>query len=582
MPYKRVRLKEGAVPSIFPDYPSYLSKPTKTRKKPKERVFASPGASNMQVHEAESNHQSQQDVEMDTSGSQETLDNKSFIDKIIEGHCNIKIPVGWHLISGAGYKNYVGFVEYYTKRTDSGEFNAYVRKHVILRYIDSRYEMKFYINDKKVQLEGVADTLGAVDMESELSRVLNLFSTAQICSGVTVKADDSRFFEDLLRTDSAGVWRNPYCAVVCQEKQCRLCCKSQKTIAMRKYRDKIRIKLQRTNRVTKYGGQGNVTMLRRKLRKTYARLLRAEKTIKRIKKLLDDAQETIEKLNAETVAEKLKKLQPNIPKNQFTVIEEIINGAKRKSSKGNRYTEDWLLLCMLMHIRSPALYNMMRNNDILPLPCSRTISNYFALIDTKCGFDPKFLKLFKKYMSRKTGIQKDGILLVDEVAVREAIKVNTTTLTFQGLSDMGEEGPKATSLDEKANHGLVVMFAPLADTYTQPIGVFASRGTVKSKELCKIVLKAICLVEKCGARVHGIVTDGASTNKGMWTELGLSGKLDETCNSFQHPLDEDRKVFMISDTPHIMKCIRNRLFEKSLRVSIFYKIIFKSVTTILN
>ncbi|KAH7985071.1 hypothetical protein HPB49_026625 [Dermacentor silvarum] len=50
----------------------------------------------------------------------------------------------------------------------------------------------------------------------------------------------------------------------------------------------------------------------------------------------------------------------------------------------------------------------------------------------------------------------------------------------------------------------------------------------------------------------------------MWTHLGVSGKLDKAKNFFEHPVNEDRKVFAFSDVPHLFKYIRNRLLKQRL------------------
>ncbi|XP_026666952.1 uncharacterized protein LOC113463923 [Ceratina calcarata] len=43
---------------------------------------------------------------------------------------------------------------------------------------------------------------------------------------------------------------------------------------------------------------------------------------------------------------------------------EIVSCARRKNKKGHRYNEDWLMLCLLLHIRSPKQYrNMQKNNN---------------------------------------------------------------------------------------------------------------------------------------------------------------------------------------------------------------------------
>ena len=60
------------------------------------------------------------------------------------------------------------------------------------------------------------------------------------------------------------------------------------------------------------------------------------------------------------------------------------------------------------------------------------------------------------------------------------------------------------------------MFHPLADEYTQPIAVFASRGPVKGHLLAQLVVKAIILLENVGAKIHGVVTDRATRKKNIW------------------------------------------------------------------
>jgi len=146
-----------------------------------------------------------------------------------------------------------------------------------------------------------------------------------------------------------------------------------------------------------------------------------------------------------------------------------------------------------------------------------TIRRYLSLIDTSCGFDKQFLALFKKHLEKKSRMQKHGIILVDEISVREALTVCSKSLTYKGLVDFGEDY-KASDINEKATSCLVFMFQPLADTYSQPVAVFASRGPVVGTELAKLMLKCIILLEQSGAIIHGFVSDGAQTTE----KCGLS------------------------------------------------------------
>lgn len=80
------------------------------------------------------------------------------------------------------------------------------------------------------------------------------------------------------------------------------------------------------------------------------------------------------------------------------------------------------------------------------------------------------------------------------------------------MMDDGEDTEKSSEL---ADHGLVFMFCPLADSYAQPIGVFASRNSTRGTVLAQLILQAILLLEEAGAKVHGIVCDGANTSRFM-------------------------------------------------------------------
>ena len=43
-------------------------------------------------------------------------------------------------------------------------------------------------------------------------------------------------------------------------------------------------------------------------------------------------------------------------------------------------------------------------------------------------------------------------------------------------------------------------------------------------------MKAIVLLENAGANVHGVVSDGAQTNRKAWTILGIDGGKGSTKN----------------------------------------------------
>ncbi|XP_060855841.1 uncharacterized protein LOC132933592 [Metopolophium dirhodum] len=191
-----------------------------------------------------------------------------------------------------------------------------------------------------------------------------------------------------------------------------------------------------------------------------------------------------------------------------------------------------MLLCLLFQIRSPTGYKFLKDQNILPLPCVSTIRKNLLAIKIVCGFDPNLFKLLKMTFSTKSEHKKKGIILLDEMFLRESLSVNSRSLTNIGLEDFRNEELVRKNSNLKANHGLVFMWQSLAENMVQPITVFASAGPVKGVELSKLIVKAILLMEDAGAHVVGITCDGASTNRTMWNSLGVSAKKDNFKNYF--------------------------------------------------
>ena len=194
------------------------------------------------------------------------------------------------------------------------------------------------------------------------------------------------------------------------------------------------------------------------------------------------------------------------------------------------------------------------------------------MIDTPCGFDPKFFEILKIHFDAKSLLQRHGLLLLDEIGTRKSIALNEKNIIYKGLQDFGTNETEA-GITDKADHGLVLMVQPLYDNYSQPIAVFTSKGPAPGIVLAKLIVQAVVLLEKAGAIMHGVVCDGANTNRKFWAEFGMTGKKEKARNWFMHPTDEKLKLFAFSDICHLMKNVRNRMENKKaqLKVEYFFK-----------
>ena len=74
--------------------------------------------------------------------------------------------------------------------------------------------------------------------------------------------------------------------------------------------------------------------------------------------------------------------------------------------------------------------------------------------------------------------------------------------------------------------------------------------------------------------MDAVTTDGASKNRKMWTEFGIS----EENVSCVHVCDAERRLWFISDFPHLIKNLRNYVPDKKcIAVSIICVTINQSI-----
>lgn len=166
---------------------------------------------------------------------------------------------------------------------------------------------------------------------------------------------------------------------------------------------------------------------------------------------------------------------------------------------------------------------------VLPLPSVSTARKYMTLIQVDCGFDKRFFAAFQKKMATKDSYQHHGILVFNEIQVRQKMTVHSKTKTCSGFTDFGESLPRKEQL---ADHGLVFMFRSFGDAHSQPIAIFASKGPTKGTDFARLVMKAVILLERAGAIVDALVGDGAAINRRMWKEYSVSGNFENLINYY--------------------------------------------------
>ena len=100
-------------------------------------------------------------------------------------------------------------------------------------------------------------------------------------------------------------------------------------------------------------------------------LHRKNKQLSKLKAELDECLDKIEKISSSKLDSILD--EANIDSNYSLLIKEIFSSSKVKNSKSNRYSHDWILNCLLVHMKSSSMYKYLIDEKMLPLPSVSTV-----------------------------------------------------------------------------------------------------------------------------------------------------------------------------------------------------------------
>lgn len=111
------------------------------------------------------------------------------------------------------------------------------------------------------------------------------------------------------------------------------------------------------------------------------------------------------------------------------------------------------------------------------------------------------------------------------------------------------------------------MFQSFMTGQVQTLGCFLSKGSASGTVLHKLLIECIMLAENSGLKVDIVTFDGATWNRKMWDLFGVN----EENISVEHIFDENRRLWFISDFPHLIKCLRNFFIKLDIRAGILVK-----------
>lgn len=148
--------------------------------------------------------------------------------------------------------------------------------------------------------------------------------------------------------------------------------------------------------------------------------------------------------------------------------------------------------------------------------------------------------------------------MIDEMKLTKTLSFNRQNLKVEGFTDLGKYTPKHQS-GKKGDYALVFLFQSWKGKWVQTLGCFLSKGSATGSVLHQLIIECVAISEKAGLRIDAVATDGASWNRNMWKIFGVT----KESISVPHIVDPCRRLWFISDFPHLIKCMRNFFTHKA-------------------
>lgn len=219
-----------------------------------------------------------------------------------------------------------------------------------------------------------------------------------------------------------------------------------------------------------------------------------------------------------------------------------------------------------LQFHSPRAYEYFRRKFGNTLPHPSTIRKWFSKCSENCtgGFHPSAMKTLSEAAKelRSAGKTMFAALSFDEVAIRQHVQYVHCKKKFNGFINFGTLDDVNKPLPV-AKNAMVIMLNAINIKLTLPIAFFFIT-TLIAEEKAIMVATGLKALTSIGVRVVSITSDGLSSNPAAYEILGASADGTTTFRPYFLNPENDQKVFVFYDTPHMLKLVRSCLGDKKV------------------
>lgn len=237
-------------------------------------------------------------------------------------------------------------------------------------------DLHFHIKclGQSVDSNGIGLTQTKVSSAHDIEEIIELVDSCSICNGHHL---ETNFESSVAYKDFLGTYRHRKCPIlkVDAHKHCQYCNNLRRSVNRKRkatIQGDVKPKKPKVlNLLSSEETKRNIIKLRKNKKLLIQKSKRLKKRYESLRQQFATAQEKMSNLSSTDLSNILN--NEKIAQNQKEAIQEIVSACKHSNSKGRRYSQHWILLCLLLHMRSPKGYRLLQDENILALPSIRTV-----------------------------------------------------------------------------------------------------------------------------------------------------------------------------------------------------------------
>lgn len=194
---------------------------------------------------------------------------------------------------------------------------------------------------------------------------------------------------------------------------------------------------------------------------------------------------------------------------------------------------------------SPKAYRYLRKTKKIPLPALSTLRKWVANFNIDEGILKDVLQIMKCKGQNMTDMEKVTMICFDEIHLSNQIAIERRQERVIGPHKKCQ----------------VVVVWGLFKKWKQPIFYAFDQNLTK-----EILFEIITQLHNSGYTVFAMTSDLGPSNYNLLKKLNI-GFQEEDKTSFQHPCDENVKIHVFLDVPHLLKLLRNHFIDSGLHIN---------------